>query len=70
MRRPNTITVDPLAGLLRYYDFTTKKLAEVWHCDERTARRKVKMPEKITVLELRQLIRAGVPREKIGEVFR
>lgn len=69
--RTKTLNVDdPIAGLLRYYDLDAAKLAKVWHCGERTARRRMKAPENITVLELRLLIKAGVPKEKIGEAIK
>ena len=70
MPRPKTMEPDPIAGLLLYYSFDAQKLAKVWRCCETTARSKLKRPEKITIQELRQLNRAGVPIDRIREAIK
>ena len=70
MPRPKAITPDPIVGLIRYYGLNKKDLAHIWRCAERTVDRRLDAPESITILELRQLNRAGVPIEEIRGAIR
>ena len=70
---PYTKYVEPFdkaRRLLKGYDLNAKKLAEILHCSEPTARERLRNPGRITTSEWLRISRRGhIPVEEIREAI-
>lgn len=67
---PKDKKVDPLAGMLRYYDYTSAKLAKLFGTTPQTITNRLKVPlDGLSAHDFVRLIRDGVPPEEIMEAL-